>query len=61
MKRIPGFQAEAALQPHQGRYRAPASFGVPGAAGGVSMQGLPMGLGRLLSRDCDTQCSRRSG
>ena len=53
MKRIPGFQAEASLKPHEGRYRATASFGVPGAAGGLSMQGFSMALGRRLGLGID--------
>ena len=53
MRGIPGFQAEASLEPAQGRYRATASFGVPGAAGGLSMQGLSMALGPRLGLGID--------
>jgi hypothetical protein len=41
MRGVPGFQAEASLDPPWGRYRATAAFGAPRAAGGVSMQGWP--------------------
>ena len=43
MRGVPGFQAEASLDPPWGRYRATAAFGAPRAAG-LSMRVSPMAL-----------------